>query len=107
MDQPKIEIGQYRELDAGALKATFTLIEYPYGRKTIECKYFIQGNNRWWSFPTKKVEYKDGRKSQYIPFNSYIDKGYMEQLKAVVLQELKKQQESYVKKEAPQQTRHI
>ena len=90
MQPIKVEIDQYRELEnAGALKATFTLVEYPTGRKTRKCKYFATEDQRWWTFPQELIEYKDGRKSDYIPYVSYIDKEYSEQLKIEVLKALK------------------
>jgi hypothetical protein len=85
----EIEVGQYREVNKGALKAFFTLVEYPYGRKTLDCRYFVQGDNRWVNFPQKEVNYSDGRKPEYIPLVSYLDKAYLDQLKEAILLALK------------------
>ena len=101
MTNIKIEIGQYREINQGALKASFTLVEYPEGRKTRQCKYFIMGEKRWWTFPQEKIDNRETNKPDYIPYVSYIDKGYAENLKAAVLDALKnaKPEEKYAKKE--------
>lgn len=100
MTNDEVEIGQYRAMDKGSLKAFFSLVIYPDGQKILDCRYFIQGNNRWFSFPQKEVKFTDGRKTEYIPFVSYLNKEYLEQLKIAVLTALKdaKPQESYASK---------
>lgn len=89
MNPIKIEIGQYRELNKGSLKATFSLVIYPEGQKILECKYFILGDRHWFNFPQKEIKYTDGRKTEYIPLISYLNKEYLEQLKTAVLSALK------------------
>lgn len=88
--EESIEIGQYRPLRdrKGALKATFSVVEYPRCRKTLECKYFDQGDSKWFSFPTKEIK-KEGAKSDYIPLVSFGDKEFEKQLKIAILQALK------------------
>lgn len=85
----KVEVGQYREMNKGTLKAFFSLVIYPEGQKILDCRYFVQGDKRWFSFPQKEIKYTDGRKTDYIPFVSYLNKEYLEQLKIVVLTALK------------------
>jgi len=90
----EIEVGQYREINKGSLKAFFSLVEYSpgpsiKGRKTLDCRYFVQGDKRWISFPQKEIKYTDGRKTEYIPLVSYMDKEYLEQLKIAILSALK------------------
>lgn len=90
----EIEIGQYREVNKGSLKAFFSLVIYsppPYVKadKSLDCRYFVQGNSRWFSFPSKKVEYTDGRPPEFIPLRCYMDKEYLEQLKQATLTALK------------------
>lgn len=83
----KVEIGQYWTIkNAGALKASFTLIEYPEGRKTRRCQHFITADRSWWTFPQEKI-IKDG-KTEYIPFVSHMDKVYDAKLKETVLNAL-------------------
>lgn len=85
----EIEVGQYRLMEKGALKAFFSLVIYPQGQKLLDCRYFEQNGNRWFSFPQKEVKYSDGRKTEYIPLVSYLNKEYLEQLKVAVLAALK------------------
>lgn len=89
MNEIKVEVGQYREVNKGTLKAFFSLLLHPYGQKIIDCRYFEQGEKCWFSFPQKEIKYADGRKTEYIPYVSYIDKEYLEKLKIKVLKELK------------------
>lgn len=84
-----VRIEQYRNMDKGALKAFFTLIIDPQGLKFLDCRYFVSGDKRWFSFPQKEIKYTDGRKSEYIPLVSCQNKDYLEMLKAEVLQRLK------------------
>jgi hypothetical protein len=89
MNPIKVEVGQYREMNKGSLKAFFSLVIYPQGQKILDCRYFVQGDQRWFSFPQKEVKYTDGRKSEYIPYVSYLDKDYLEKLKIEVLEQLR------------------
>ncbi len=89
MNEIKVEIGQYRAMDKGSLKAFFSLIIYPEGQKILDCRYFEQADKRWFSFPQKEIKYTDGRQTEYIPLVSYLDKQYLEQLKIAVLAALK------------------
>jgi hypothetical protein len=89
MQPIKVEVGQYREVNKGAWKATFSLVIYPEGQKILDCRYFIQDSKRWFSFPQKEIKYTDGRKNDYIPLVSYLNKDYLEQLKSAVLNALK------------------
>lgn len=96
MNPIKVEVGQYRPTNKdNALKATFSLVIYPEGQKILDCKYFVQGDKRWFNFPQKEIKYSDGRKSEYIPLVSYLNKDYLEQLKPAVLAAVKKEQEKY------------
>jgi len=94
MTPTEVEVGQYREVNKGALKAFFTLVEYPYGRKTLDCRLFEQGDKRWFSFPQKEVKKPGIDKPDYIPLVSYLDKEYLEQFKIAVLTALRDQQET-------------
>lgn len=90
MNEPiKVEVGQYKEVNKGSLKAFFSLIIHPHGQKILDCRYFVQGDNRWISFPQKEIKKQDGSKSDYIPLVSYLDKDYLEKLKEAVLGQLK------------------
>lgn len=89
MNQIKVEVGQYREMNKGSLKAFFSLVIYPEGQKILDCRYFVQDEKRWFSFPQKEIKFTDGRKTEYIPLVSYLNKEYLEQLKIAVLTQLK------------------
>lgn len=88
MNDIKVEVGQYREMNKGSLKGFFSLIIYPMGQKILDCRYFEQGDRRWFNFPQKEIKYTDGRKNEYIPYISYLNKQYLEQLRVAVLQAL-------------------
>lgn len=113
MTGDEIEIGQYREVNKGALKAFFSLIIYspePYTKqdKILDCRYFCQGESCWFSFPQKEVRKPGVEKPDYIPLRSYGDKKYLEQLKIAILTALREQESngqsnSYQKQAAPLQ----
>ena len=92
MSNIKVEIGQYRVVNKKSLKAFFSLIIYPHGQKILDCRYFINGDQSWFSFPSKEIKYTDGRKSDYIPLISFMNKEYLDQLKIAVLEALKNQE---------------
>lgn len=89
MSEIKVEIGQYREINKGSLKAFFSVVIYPMGQKILDCRYFVMDDKRWFSFPQKEVKYSDGRKSEYIPYVSYLNKDYLEKLREQILLLLK------------------
>ncbi len=108
LTQEEVEIGQYREVNKGALKAFFTLVEYPHGRKTLDMRYFESGENRWISFPQKESKKPGVEKPEYIPLVCYLDKEYDKQLRIAILTALREQgnngqTNSYQKQEAPLQ----
>jgi hypothetical protein len=89
MSDIKVDIGQYRLIDKGALKATFSLVIYPMGQKILKCKYFVKGDNKWFAFPDFEAK-KDGQeKPDYIPYVSYLNKDYLAQLQIAVLTALR------------------
>lgn len=90
MSQIKVEIGNYRTVDKGMWKASFSLLIHPQGQKILDCKYFEKDNNeKFFAFPSKEVKYQDGRKTDYFPIVSYLNKEYLEQLKFAVMEALK------------------
>lgn len=89
MSEIKVDIGQYKEVNKGSLKAFFSLVIYPMGQKILNCSYFVKDNQSWFSFPSKEIKKGDGEKSDYIPYISYLDKKYLENLKIAVLEALK------------------
>ncbi len=92
MTATEIEIGQYKEVNKGSLKAFFSIVEYPTGRKTLDCRYFEKGEQRWFGFPQKEVKKRDSEVPEWIPLISYLDKEYLEQFKIAVLTALREQE---------------
>ena len=99
----KVEIGQYREMNKGSLKAFFSLVIHPTGQKILDCRYFVNGDNKWFSFPQKEIKYTDGRKTEYIPYVSFANKEFLAELQTAVLAALKdaKPQETHGKTQNP------
>lgn len=93
MSEIKVEVGQYKAIEKGALKASFSIVVYPMGQKILDCKLFASGTKRWFNMPSKEIK-KEGEKSNFIPYISYLDKAYEERFKIAVLAELKKLEES-------------
>lgn len=85
MEQIKVEIGNYRPVEKGALKGFFSLIIHPTGQKINDCRYFEQGDNRWFNLPQKEVKFTDGRKVEYYPIISFMNKSYESALKIAVV----------------------
>ena len=112
MTAEEIEVGQYRVVNKGALKAFFSLVMYPSGQKILDCRHFEQGDKHWFSFPQKEIKKPDDEKSDYIPLISYLNKEYLGTLKAAVMAALKETtpQEQYGKEKVqadPRQTNKV
>ena len=88
----QIEIGQYKLIDKGTLKASFSVLID--GQKILDCKYFVNGDRRWFNFPQKEVKREGQDKPDYIPLISYVDKTQGEAIKAQILEALKTAQPS-------------
>lgn len=102
----KVEIGQYKEVNKGMLKAFFSVVIYPQGEKVLDCRYFIKDDGtRWFSFPNKEVKF-EGKKTEYIPLISYLNKEYLEELKESILIELKKKETNEEKNTSNQATKN-
>lgn len=89
MSEIKVEVGQIRRIDKGALKAFFSLLIHPEGQKILDCRYFSKGDARWWTMPQKEIKKQDGQKSDFLPIISYTNKQYETQLKDAVLKAIK------------------
>jgi hypothetical protein len=83
----KIELVDYKEMNKGVLRGFFTLCIDSI--QITDCSYFQQGDNRWFSFPSKKIEPKDGGKAKYYPYIRISDKAKYEDLQDKVLAMLK------------------
>lgn len=88
MEDINVEITHYREVNKGALKAFFTIQFGPYGQKIFDCRYFVVGEKKWFSFPQREVSYTDGRKTEYFPYINFADKCYFDLLKQTVIKTL-------------------
>ncbi len=90
----------------GAVKAFFTAVIYPHGQKIQCCKYFKTDTSEWISFPSYEAKKrKEDGKTDYIPYISYEDKEYADELRAALLFAVKNLPESEkrspVRKEDP------
>lgn len=85
----KVEIGKYREINKGAMKAFFSVVIHPEGVFFNNCRYFVQGDNRWISFPQEKIEKNDGSKPTFYPLGGYMDKDKDANVRAAILHALK------------------
>ncbi len=85
----EIEIGQYKPIDKGALKGYFSIVEYPSGRKITDCSHFSAGDNEWFNFPQRERKYADGRKSDYFPYITFLNREYGDQYKSAVIAAIK------------------
>lgn len=87
----KVEVGQYRPIKKeGPMKATFSVVIYPYAQKILDCKHLFTSGKHWFTFPQFKIRSKDGTKDEYIPYISFGDKEYLQELKDAVMVELMK-----------------
>lgn len=93
----EVEISNYykNSKESGAIQGNFALTIQPNGQKILFCKHFKTATSEWFSFPSHKVE-KDS-KTDYIPYVSYSDKEYAEQLKIAVLQAIHALPESEIR----------
>lgn len=82
----EVEIGQIREVNKGCLKASFSIVFYPSGLKISGCCLFAQGDKKWFTMPQREVKYTDGKKTDYFPYITYLNKEYEKQLKDAVLE---------------------
>jgi len=106
----EIEIGQYHEVNRGVLKAYFSLIIYPRGQKILNCQYMVSDKRIWFMFPFRELQKEGEKYPDKIPYVSYLDKEYKDELVSAVLKGLKDQKpmdkhgktQSYQKKNALQ-----
>lgn len=100
----KVEIPYYKELNKGALAASFSIIltfeAVPDLAITVfDCKYFKVGDKSWISYPARENKHADGRKSEFFP-NLKISNLQMDELiKKLVIEELQKKEGENDKKE--------
>ena len=67
-----IEIIDYKPLDKGILKASFSICIEKWGDFIIHgMTLFQKDNQRWISFPSKEYEFEGKRK--YMPYNRFKD----------------------------------
>lgn len=100
MEDIQVEITHYREVNKGGLKAFFTVQFGEYGQKIFDCRYFVMGEKKWFSFPQREVSYTDGRKTDYFPYINFGDKAYFDLLKNKIMKVL----ENYTSEKSDGQT---
>lgn len=89
MNELKIEIGQYRAINKGALRGYFSLLIQPEGILITDCAHFCKDGGHWFAFPQRERKYDDGRKSEYFPYMKLLNKEYGDALKESVMSALK------------------
>ncbi len=103
MEQIKVEVGQYKAVNKGALKGFFTLVIYPTGQKIIDCKHMEKDGQTWVAFPSKEYTKKDGTKD-WFPLISYLNKEYQQALQQAIIQQLPKDSNASSQKAKASQT---
>ena len=89
----KVEVGDYRSIEKGALKGAFSLAlscsegQGDYVQIISDCKFFSMGDKTWWSLPSKEIK-KDGMKTMYIPMVKFNGEKFSEWIKKHVLEQL-------------------
>lgn len=83
----KVEIGQYRPVNKGALKAYFSVTLHPEAIQIMDCVLFESNGKKWFNFPQKAVQ-KEGQKTNYYPYIRILDKKTEESLKELILKQL-------------------
>lgn len=85
----QVEIQQYRALTKPSVLAGFftLVILVPGGQKIRGCKAFQKDGEVWFAFPSEEIPKGQGK--DYIPYVSYADKEYLEDLKTAVVKVLK------------------
>lgn len=92
-----MQILNYKPINKGVLVANFDLKVKKFGDLIIrKCVLFQKGSNRWFSFPTDRVE-KDGE-TKYYPYIYFEDKKLKEAFNDKVMQALA---EHGIKEEEP------
>lgn len=92
-----IEIGQYKEINKGALRASFSLKvgEFIF----LKCKYFVTGTNRFWTFPAEEMKGIPPEKSKFFPMIKMPNNEAKKALEDAVLSKFKAMEEGYDQEE--------
>lgn len=80
-----VQVGKYREVNKGALKAFFEVILQPGSQKILDCKLFEKGTQSWIGWPSKEYKKPGQEKPEYIPLVAFLDREYSEALKVAVV----------------------
>lgn len=84
----KVLIEDYKEVNRGAMKAFFTLVDVERGIKHLNCQYMVTPSNSFWKFPSREVVKEDGTK-EYKPNILTYDIDTYRIMKDAVLEALK------------------
>jgi hypothetical protein len=87
MFNTKVEIGQYKAINKGALKGFFTLC-IDDNIQFIGCSYFSKDGRGWFKFPEKEGKAKDGGKAEYFPIIKILNREFLVALEKKVLEAL-------------------
>jgi hypothetical protein len=83
----KVEVGQYKAMNKGALKGFFSLC-IDDNIQFLGCSYFIKNGRAWFKFPEKEGKSKDGEKTEYFPIIKMLNRDYLADLNTKVLDAL-------------------
>jgi hypothetical protein len=84
-----VEISNYRAINKGSLKASFTLKVLPIGFIFSDCKHFKMTDKEWFNFPQKEVKGAEGVKPKYFPLVKIDNDILNETIKELVLEALR------------------
>lgn len=85
-----MKILNYQTLDKGVLKASFDVNIPAWSMTIYGCKFFVKGNQKWITLPTKGIKNAMGS-YDYVPIIEF-EKEIMQRFKTSVLKALETQQ---------------
>lgn len=60
-----MEIKNFKKVDSGCLKATFTVLIPEWGQMEVDCKYFEKGDGYWINYAPKEYTNQEGKKKSW------------------------------------------
>lgn len=84
-----MEITEYKELEKGALKASFNVVIPQWGLTIRDCKYFESNGRNWVGYPSRAYDDPETGKKKYFSFIHWEEK-VRDRFEASIKEELKK-----------------
>lgn len=82
-----MKIIHYKPINKGTIKASFTAV-FEDGMKVLDCLLMNGDKGEWMTFPKKETVIKGVK--EYIPYISFEDKAYSDNVKSLIMAELAK-----------------